>query len=160
MHIDFLLEVFRENAGENAIVWQDREYSYQWLLDQIDEWRGIIKDEEIQPGAVTVLEADFSPNSVALFLALLEHNCILVPLTESVEANKPEFIEIAQGEVLISIDDEDQQSIRQLEYTPDHEILLDLKDRGHPGLILFSSGSTGKSKAAVHDMLGILEVQG
>jgi len=28
---------------------------------------------------------------------------------------------------------------------------------GHPGLVLFSSGSTGKSKASVHDVTGILE---
>jgi long-chain acyl-CoA synthetase len=32
-----------------------------------------------------------------------------------------------------------------------------LRERQHPGLILFSSGSTGKSKAAVHDMAGILD---
>ncbi|MDQ3006231.1 MAG: fatty acid--CoA ligase family protein, partial [Chloroflexota bacterium] len=32
-----------------------------------------------------------------------------------------------------------------------------LRDRHHPGLILFSSGSTGKGKAALHDLTGILE---
>ena len=29
--------------------------------------------------------------------------------------------------------------------------------RNHPGLVLFSSGSTGDSKAAVHDLEYILE---
>jgi len=32
-----------------------------------------------------------------------------------------------------------------------------LRKNGHPGLVLFSSGSTGKSKASVHDMTDLLE---
>jgi acyl-CoA synthetase (AMP-forming)/AMP-acid ligase II len=36
-------------------------------------------------------------------------------------------------------------------------LLLELKRKAHPGLILFSSGSTGKSKAAVHDFVPLLE---
>ena len=38
-----------------------------------------------------------------------------------------------------------------------HELYSILRDRQHPGLILFSSGSTGKSKAALHDLTGMLE---
>ncbi len=36
-------------------------------------------------------------------------------------------------------------------------MLLRLKQEQRPGLVLFSSGSTGKSKAALHDLLPILE---
>ena len=38
-----------------------------------------------------------------------------------------------------------------------HEHYLELRRRNHPGLVLFSSGSTGKSKAAVHDLIKILD---
>src|SRR5205823_4172895 len=37
-----------------------------------------------------------------------------------------------------------------------HELLHRLRKRGHSGLILFSSGSTGQSKAALHDIVGML----
>ncbi|MDQ3776526.1 MAG: SDR family NAD(P)-dependent oxidoreductase [Pseudomonadota bacterium] len=40
--------------------------------------------------------------------------------------------------------------------TAAHELLVRLQMIGHPGLILFSSGSTGKSKAAVHDFVPLL----
>ena len=41
--------------------------------------------------------------------------------------------------------------------TASHDIVQRLRAMGHPGLTLFSSGSTGKSKAAVHDFVPMLE---
>lgn len=66
-----------------------------------------------------------------------------------------EFCEIAEVEYLIKIDG-DQQRFERRGAQAQHEILLALKERNHPGLILFSSGSTGKSKAAVHDFVPLL----
>lgn len=159
MHLDFLLDVFRKNYEKDAIVWKDTIYSYGWLLDRIDHWRKIIDTENIKAGIVTVLEADFSPNSVALFLVLIESGCILIPLTKSVETKKAEFIEIAQGEISLAIDENDDVHIhiRKLPYSANYALYQKLKEINHPGLVLFSSGSTGKSKAAVHDLKGILE---
>ena len=157
MFIDFLLTVFEENRDKDAIVWRNEIYSYGWLLDRFYHWQETIKSENLRQGTVAVLEADFSPNSVALFLALVESGCVLVPLTSSVEAKKPEFIEIAKGEVSFAIDKNDAVIIKKLAYSASHEIYEKLKQPGHPGLVLFSSGSTGKSKAAVHDLTGLLE---
>ena len=60
------------------------------------------------------MEADFSPNAVALFLVLLERQCVLVPLTSAVESKRDELIEIAQGETQVWIDGEDRVSIASL----------------------------------------------
>ncbi|MCK5679855.1 hypothetical protein KAI46_03480 [bacterium] len=65
-------------------------------------------ENNIPNGAVTIIEADFSPNAIALFLALINHACILVPLTRSVESNKTELIETAQGEFSFTIDENDK----------------------------------------------------
>lgn len=157
MSIGFLTKVFRQNRESEAMVWQDQVYSYGWLLDRVDHWRRKILDEKISPGTVAILEADFSPNAVALFLALTEAGCILVPLTASVQANKAEFIEIAQGETSFSIDQDDNVEISALPNTAGHGLYRRLRQLEHPGLVLFSSGSTGKSKAVVHDLAAILE---
>jgi long-chain acyl-CoA synthetase len=157
MSIDFLLNIFWENQGKEAVVWKDQVFSYQWLLDGLQRWRTVLKDNAIATGSVVSLESDFSPNSIALLLALIEHQCIIVPLTTSVEAKKPEFREIAEVEVAIAVSDTDEVSIQQTGITVSHDILQQLKHRQHPGLVLFSSGSTGKSKAAVHDLVPLLE---
>ena len=106
---------------------------------------------------MAILEADFSPNSVALLLALVQAHCIVVPLTKSVEGKKSEFIEIAGGMLSFHLDEHDNAKIKRLNNYRPNEFYDKLRQLGHPGLVLFSSGSTGKSKAAVHDFAPLLE---
>lgn len=157
MSMSFIFDVFREDPERDAIVWKDRVYSYGALLASVEAWREKLRATKLPAGSVVSIEADFSVEAVALLLVLIEHNCIIVPLTTSVEAKKPEFREIAEVEWIVRIDDENRVAIDATGFKVSHEILLGLKNRAHPGLILFSSGSTGKSKAAVHNFLPMLE---
>ncbi len=157
MYIDFLLERFRESADKDAIVWRDKVYKYEWLLNKYHYFKEQIEKEQVEQGTVCIVESDFTPNSVALMLALFNHNCVFVPLTKSVASKREEFIEVSQGEKLFHINENDEVEIADLPYKADHEIYQQVKDANHPGLVLFSSGSTGKSKASVHDMTGLLE---
>jgi acyl-coenzyme A synthetase/AMP-(fatty) acid ligase len=155
--IDFLLDVFEGNREKDALVWRDTPVSYGWLLERVRDWRARLEGEGVRPGTITAVEADFSPNAVALFLALAERSCVFVPLTSSVAAKKAEFLEVAEVEGVFSIDESDEARLTQLARGATHPFYAALRERGHPGLVLFSSGSTGKSKAAVHDLAGILE---
>ena len=56
---------------------------------------------EEKSGNVVLLEADFSPNSMALFFALAEISAILVPLTESISHKKKEFAEFVFKIIII-----------------------------------------------------------
>ena len=114
MHIDFMLEVFQKNQDKTAIIWKDKFFNYKWLLDQVISWQEKIKKEKIESGTIIILEADFSPNALALLLVLIEMDYIIVPLTSSIESQKPEFIEIAEGEVLFKINENDQLIISRL----------------------------------------------
>jgi long-chain acyl-CoA synthetase len=157
MFIDFLLDVFRENPDRDAIVWKDRGYSYGWLGERVAHWSSFIVHEQVERGSVAVIEADFSPNSIALMLALIQQECILVPMTSSVEAKKPEFLRVAEAEISFRIDAADAVSVERFPVSASHPLYGGLRKEKHPGLVLFSSGSTGKSKAALHDLVGILE---
>ena len=157
MFIDFLEERFKADPDTDALVWRDRVYSYRWLADRLSSWRERLAVEQIGQGEVVILEADFSPTSVALFLALLDRGCILVPLTSAVGAKRNEFVAIAQGEATIRVAPDDSVIVERLAGAADHVHYQALRAKGHPGLVLFSSGSTGKSKAAVHDFVPLLE---
>lgn len=157
MFTGFLLDVFSENSQKEALIWKDDSYTYQWLSDALADWRKRIEDEGLADGTVVSIEADFSPSAVCLMLALIEKNCVIVPLTTSVDANKPEFREIAQIESIITIDDNEEVTFTSTGIQITQDLIKNLKNKQHPGLVLFSSGSTGKSKAAIHDMVPMLE---
>jgi len=134
VHIDFLRQKFAEAADADALVWRDQAYSYAYLLEQIDEWNRSLDEAGIETGMVVSVEADFSPRAIALMLALIERNCLFVPLSSSIEAKKPEFREVAQVEAIVSIDGDDNSLISKTGITATHEIIKALKEDGHPGL--------------------------
>ena len=74
--LEFLSRVFRDYADDDAIVWRDEARSYAWLSEQIAAWRQRLVADGVRSGTVVLLDADFSPHAVALFLALMERGCI------------------------------------------------------------------------------------
>ena len=155
MYIDFFLEKFRHNLEKDAMVWHDKVYTYSDILSYLENDLQNLKNIINAPMVVAV-EADFSPHATTILLSLIELGCIIVPLTESVAHKKDEFKEIAEVEAVIILKDDDSFNFVLTKKKATHDMLTRLKADAHPGLILFSSGSTGKSKAAVHDFLPLL----
>ena len=111
MAVGFLLERFGRNADRDAVIWDGRAWSYGRLLETIEDWWRRLDAASLPAGSVVSIEADFSPNAVALLLALVERRCIVVPLTRSVEGKKPEFRDIAAVERIVSIGEGDEAAI-------------------------------------------------
>ena len=155
MFIDFLTKTFHQNLKKNAIIWHGKECNFQWLIGQIKFWEMSIEELDLRSGSVVGLEADFSPNAIALFLALAEKACIIVPLHHSTP-NKEQVLEIAQVEFIFQINKNDEVSSEKIEKVADNEYYQLLRQRSHPGLVLFSSGTSGEPKGAVHDFVNLL----
>jgi acyl-coenzyme A synthetase/AMP-(fatty) acid ligase len=154
--IAFLREIFDRFSDEDAIIWRDQPYRYEWLHDRINHWSDALPGLDISSGAVVLLDCDFSPNGVALLFALIERGCIIVPVTAAVAAQRGEFATIAKAEVTLTVDASDEVVATPMTDNAGHEYYEALRQSDHAGLVLFSSGSTGKSKAAVHDFSKLL----
>lgn len=156
--VDFLVRGFGAHPDAEALVWQDRSFTYGVLADRVVEMERVLDDAGVPAGSVVSLEADFSPDAVALLLAVVQRRCVVVPLSSAVAAGeRAAFRDIAEVEWIIEPTDPVGVTVTRTGRSAVHELLATLREREHPGLVLFSSGSTGASKAAVHDLVPLLE---
>lgn len=158
MHLDFLISGFEKNRDKTALICDDKKFSYGDLLDNFYFFKKeLLINRNIHSGSLVLLEGDFSFNTISLLLALTDNCCIIVPLNSSSKSDRNELIDIAGIEYVISLNDSDEAEFKSTGFSSSHELIKIIRERKNPGLILFSSGTSGKPKAAVHDFSGLLK---
>ena len=155
-NIDFFIADFKKNKDQPAIIWKDEVISYNQIVTRIDYWRE--KLLYIKPTTIVGLEGDFSPETIANLFVLIERNTIVVPLDiKHSEKNEKKF-SIAQLQILIRINSENDIEINSLENNQQlNELYNTIIENNAPGLVLFTSGSSGEPKAALHDFSKLLD---
>ena len=110
----------------------------------------------MRSGQVVALVGDYSPFSTAALLAMIRRQNIIVPLTVKA-SEKQKLLDVAEVQSIIVLDAEGDWQIIQRPVQVQHPLLHELQVAGEPGYIVFSSGSTGESKAALHSFTRLLE---
>jgi long-chain acyl-CoA synthetase len=154
MYIDYLLSVIKNNSLKEAIIYKDITYNYEYLYQKIEFWQKKIK-KDIVPGAVVALQSNFSPDSIGILLSLIENMNVIVPLNKKLKDvnNKLKLAEVEYSIIL----DENVYECNKTYIVSTHKLIQKIKTKNKPGIIVFSSGSTGEPKAALHDFTLLLE---
>ena len=153
MSVDWLLDRFRRHRSDAAVVWQDRTSSYGDLLERIDAARDFLAETGIRPGEPLLLDADFSPGSIAMLIAAIANGNVIVPVASHVvNLDRKALARIAQARFGVNVTAADAYEARLFGFEANHPLLAELREKGHSGLVLFTFGSTGAPKAAVHDL--------
>ena len=132
--------------------WEDIDYPFlvhskgELRFDEIAE-QASVDLSNVQSGDVVALIGDFDPQSILTLLQLIDKNVILVPLTTDTKLQHDYFFESALVDVVI-----EGASVRRIEHGVTHEFIEHLRSKDHAGLVLFSTGTTGRPKAILHDM--------
>lgn len=132
---------------------------YPFLIHNGDELRfsditsqSLVDLSEVRRGDVVAIIGDFNPSSIFNLLRLIDLGVIVVPLTlETIHQHKY-FFESALVNVVI-----DGCEVRRQPQNQTHEFIEKLKFLGHAGLVLFSTGTTGRPKAILHDLTQFLK---
>ena len=148
--MSFILEKFKSFNSKNAIVFEDRIYTYEEFVKQIKDYKNILDKHNISSKVVVIL-GDYSFYNLALFFALYENKNIIVPITSNIKKVQDDFIKESFCQTIIKTD-EKNLLIQNLKTTFSHNMIDNLREKNSSGLILFSSGSTGKPKAMIHNL--------
>lgn len=153
--LDWLFQRMQAAGDTPAVILSDQEFRYAWLYERVQHWLARLESEAISNHVVS-LEADYSPEACAALLALIHRGAIVVPLTVALgEERRESFRQISQVQVRVRQDQEWALQRTGLEAT--HPLTAQLLEARQPGLVLFSTGSTGKPKAALHNFAKLLE---
>ncbi|MBF0216036.1 MAG: long-chain fatty acid--CoA ligase [Candidatus Omnitrophica bacterium] len=150
--IERLERKFERIKEKELIIRGSVSFKYGWLVERINYWTNYLASLGHKDGKVVFLEGDFSPNSIALLLSLIKLNNIIVPLTRVRDELRNKYMAIARPEVTVRFEAEDKVEVIDAGVISSNNYYDRLRERRHPGMIFFSSGSTGESKAAIHDL--------
>jgi long-chain acyl-CoA synthetase len=153
----FLVERFAECGELPAVIGPHARCSFRELAEAVGRWTDQLDRRKLVSGTVVGVEGDFSPNTIALLLALADRGAIVVPQAATSKIGRDDRDRLAQVEAYFRVDETDAVEFELTGQTASHELYDELRRRRHPGLIQFSSGTSGEPKAAVHDFTLLLE---
>jgi long-chain acyl-CoA synthetase len=144
-----LIESMASRGGKTAMIWKGGEVSYDQLVDDVRCWSEELARLRITAGDTIAICGDYSPSVCALMISLIANRNIVIPSTLPSGTRRSNFLRIAQAKASFHFEGDRFSEFGRQVVGPEHELLRSLRDISAAGLILFSSGSTGASKAAL-----------
>ncbi|MGA5562209.1 class I adenylate-forming enzyme family protein [Streptomyces platensis] len=151
--MDWLLSQLQERADAEAMAGYGGRATCAELAERTTDWLAELDRLGVAAGEIVAVVGNASPNVVALFTALAVRGSVVVPFapTDPPKEQRARRIETAHATRVFEFGGPEEWTVRTVA-APDEprpRLLTKLAEAGEAGLLLFSSGSTGESKAAL-----------
>ena len=154
MIYDDIISRFRNSKDKIAFYFDDNEYTYYWLSQKINYWTKFFINNKINEKEILFLKTENNPNAIAILLSCMVNKIILIPVTPSQFNKTDKLIEICTPNYLLDLT-ENEAKISELSFNK-NKLYNKLDKLNSGGLVLFSSGTTGKSKGTLHSFKNLL----
>jgi acyl-coenzyme A synthetase/AMP-(fatty) acid ligase len=144
-----LLDGLAGFAQREALLGEGAATSYAALAARVAGWTAELERLEVAPGAAVAVCGDFAPEPCALLLALMGSGRVAVPFSAAPDEARLAHAQVA---VVFTFAGDRLLETRRRPVPEPHALYQALRTRGAPGLVLFTSGSSGRPKAPLLDL--------
>ncbi len=151
------LDELAQHKTATALVQDGRHVSFSDVMEEIAAYRKLLTRSGISAGDVVILHADFSLKGIAALLALAQLKAITIPVVNLTA----ELVATLKSECSAGFlcRPTDAVYVTDLGSGGTQRLYDSLRERNTAGLVLVSSGTTGKPKAILHDFDRLLEAR-
>ncbi|HVU23105.1 MAG TPA: fatty acid--CoA ligase family protein [Opitutus sp.] len=140
-----------EHAAPREMLWRDgRAHSYGELLAAVADWEARLEGGGVARHARVAIVGEFGFEPIALLLALIRREAVIVPLANDDAASIAERVQTAGVQVVVDFRDGAELRAVADAAAAAHPLIEECARQATAGIVMFTSGSTGKGKAVLY----------
>ncbi|MGB1448999.1 MAG: ANL family adenylate-forming protein [Flavobacteriaceae bacterium] len=150
-----MIELIKKYEGE-CIIDLNGAYTFSDLVSQTNKFKNQLSNK-IRNHDRVLIYSDYTFHSISLLISLSDLNINIIPLVKTTESEYQEKVESVNPHLILSFNDDNKLIIKNSKLTPNKETVFnDVTNKGDTGIVLFSSGTTGKPKVMIQNLTKII----